>query len=196
MNFISVSDVLGGAGLDTPHLNVLTPNVDNYTALLLQPAGSIEASRAGVRSRDRTLAHDQHTQFLKNAYDTGADLVVTPEYSMRWDVLISSLKAGIIPEEGKLWALGCESIQYEELEKLKTENDDTAQIIFERLEKDNERFVSPLAYVFKTRFSDGDDSRQTVILVQFKTHPMGDPDHYEVNALQRGVSIYRFGGGE
>jgi hypothetical protein len=35
-----------------------------------------------------------------------------------------------------------------------------------------------------------------VMLVQFKTYPMGDDDHFEINGLQRGMRIYKFGGSE
>ncbi len=31
------------------------------------------------------------------------------------------------------------------------------------------------------------------MLIQFKTYPMGDEDHFEVNGLQRGNRIYKFG---
>ncbi len=196
MEIIPVSEVLVGLGFDLPNLNVLLPNVDNYKVLLLQPRGSIEVSGGGVRNRDRGLAHRQYAKYLEDAYHVGADLVVTPEYSMPWKSLRDALKSGVVPAQGKLWALGCESIKYSKLEALRDELPDSVRVIFEPLIADNERFVSPLAYVFNAPLMDGSGEERIVVLVQFKTHPMGDTNHFEVNALQRGTQIYRFGGGD
>lgn len=196
MEIIPVFTVLADAGFEPPMLNVLVPNVDNYRALLLQPHGDIEASSLGVWNRDRDLAHRQYEKFLGDACQAGADLAVTPEYSMPWKSLTDALKAGMVPAQGKLWAFGCESIKYSKLEDLRDELSEFVSVIFEPLDEDNERFLSPLAYVFNASTTDGSSTRQTVVLVQFKTHPMGDPDHFEVNAMQRGTSIYQFGGQE
>lgn len=196
MEIIPVSTVLADEGLDPPMLNALVPNVDNYKALLLQPHGDIEASAVGVWNRDRDLAYRQYGTFLEDAYQIGADLVVTPEYSMPWKTLRDALNAGMVPAQGKLWALGCESIKFSELEVLRNELSDSVKVIFEPLAVDNERFVSPLAYVFNAPSVDGNGEERTVVLVQFKTHPMGDPNHFEVNAMQRGTQIYQFGGDE
>ena len=196
MEIIPVITVLADAGLEPPTLNALVPNVDNYRALLLQPHGDIEASILGVWNRDRDLAYRQYEKFLGDACHARADLVVTPEYSIPWKSLTDALKAGVVPAQGKLWAFGCESIKYRELEDLRDELSESISVIFEPLDEDNERFLSPLAYVFNASTADGSSTRQTVVLVQFKTHPMGDPDHFEVNAMQRGTSIYQFGGGQ
>ena len=196
MEIILVSTVLADVGFDPPNLNVLVPSVDNYKALLLQPHGNIEASGDGVRNRDRELAYKQYEKFLEDACQIGADLVVTPEYSMPWKSLSDALKAGVVPAQGKLWAFGCESIKYSELEAQRDELSDFVRVVFEPLDSDNERFLSPLAYVFNAPSTDGNGEERTVVLVQFKTHPMGDPDHFEVNAMQKGTSIYQFGGGE
>ena len=196
MKIIPVSEVLAGEGFNLPNLNVLLPNVDNYKVLLLQPRGRIEVSVGGVRNRDRGLAHRQYAKYLEDAYHVGADLVVTPEYSMPWKSLRDALNAGVVPAHGKLWALGCESIKYSELEALREKLSDSVRVIFEPLTADNERFVSPLAYVFNAPLVDGSGEERIVVLVQFKTHPMGDANHFEVSDLQRGTQIYKFGGSE
>jgi len=196
MEIIPVNTVLVDAGFNSPILNVLVPNVENYKALLLQPHGGVEASREGVLNRDRELAYRQYEKFLEDACNVGSDLAVTPEYSMPWKSLRDALEAGVVPAQGKLWVLGCESIKYSEIEELRDELSDSVRVIFEPLAADNERFVSPLAYVFNAPLADGDGEERAVVLVQFKTHPMGDQDHFEVNALQRGTRIYQFGGGE
>jgi len=56
MEIKQVAEVLAAAGLDAPSLNAFVPNESNYTALLMQPHGEIEAGPAGVRNRDRDPA--------------------------------------------------------------------------------------------------------------------------------------------
>ena len=194
MEIKQVAGVLSDAGLGAPALNVLVPNESNYRALLMQPHGAIEASAAGVHNRDRNLAHLQFGKFLDDANETQADLVITPEYSMPWKTLVAAIKEGTVPAKGKLWALGCESIKLSELEPLKQELAPFATLLYETLVPDPGRFTDPLAYVFLAAPLDGNATEKTVVLVQFKTYPMGDHDHFEINRLQWGTCVYQFGG--
>jgi len=193
MQIRPVVEVLGAEGLAAPVINVLVPNETNYSALLMQPCGQIEASSLGVRNRDRDLARRQFGQFLGDARKSESDLVITPEYSVPWDVLESVIREGRGPGQGKLWALGCESIKYSELQTMKERLAEFATVLFEPLEADAVRFVDPLAYVFNAPAGGNGGAPRTVVLVQFKTYPMGDKDHFEINGLQRGARIYRFG---
>jgi len=79
MKIEAVSEVLKSADLEPPTLDVLIPDVSNYTALLMQPRGDIEASEAGIHNRDRDLAKLQFSGFLRFAEGIAADLVITPE---------------------------------------------------------------------------------------------------------------------
>lgn len=196
MDIKPVSEVLASDGLGVPTLNALIPNEDNYTVLVLQPHGDIEASTEGVQNRNRDLAFSQFSKFLGNANDSQSDLVITPEYSMPWDILTAAISERKGPSPGKLWALGCESIRLSELEGLKESLAPFATVIYEPLDAGSTRFVSPLAYVFVTPFATHNAEAETVVLVQFKTHAMGDPDHFESNGMQRGTCVYQFGGGE
>lgn len=171
MNIIKVSERLATEGFSSPTLNVLVPNVDNYKALLLQPHGDIEVSESGVQNKDRELAYRQYGQFLEDACDVGADFVATPEYSMPWKSLIDALKDGVVPAQNKLWALGCESIKYSELEALRDELSESISVIFEPLDNQNDKFLSPLAYVFNVTDKKGKEHK--ALLVQFKTHRIG-----------------------
>jgi hypothetical protein len=194
MEIKQVAEVLAAAGLDAPALDVLVPDERNYIALLMQPQGEIEAGPIGVRNRDRDLAHRQFGRFLTEARQSQADLVVTPEYSLPWKTLVAAIKEGTVPAQGKLWALGCESIKFSELEVLKQDLAPSATVLSESLQPDAARFTDPLAYVFLAAPQDPNGVARTVVLVQFKTYPMGDADHFEVNGLQRGTRIYKFGG--
>jgi hypothetical protein len=191
MKFKSVADILQASGYQHPALNALTPSAANYKALMFQPHGEIEASVAGVFSKDRVFAEEQFTKFLDMAQQREADLAATPEYSMPWAVLKKSLERGVQPGQGQLWVLGCESIKLEELNTLKAQLEPIAQFIFEPLEPKAGRFLDPLAYVFHAPVSDGEGTR-LIVLVQFKTRPMADADHFEVNGLQLGSWVYTF----
>lgn len=193
MEIKPVSEVLAPVGMNMPTLNALMPDEANYRVLLMQPRGEVEASIAGVRNRDRILAQQQFESFLGDARETQADLVITPEYSMPWNVLMDALTVGIVPAQGKLWALGCESIKYSELEALKRNLAPSITIICEPLQPDPERFTDPLAYVFLAPPKDNNDAARIVVLVQFKTYPMGDDNHFEINGLQLGTWVYEFG---
>jgi len=196
MEIKPVAELLLDNALETPILNALTPNEDNYTVLALQPNGDIEASAEGVRSRNRILATNQFSKFLEYAKETQADLVITPEYSMPWNVLCEAISGGNGPVQGKLWALGCESIKISELESLKERLAPFASVIYEPLDSSSTRFVSPLAYIFVSPSAQDNGEAKTVVIVQFKTHAMGDVDHFEINGMQKGNYIYQFGGNE
>lgn len=194
MNIVSVTQQLADHGLNEPRLNVLLADADNYSVLLLQPKGQIDATQAGIRNHDRALADAQFGEFLAEATASQTDLVVTPEYSTPWDVLraaIDDVDKG--PSQGKLWALGCESIKYSELQRIKNEIAESVTVIFEKLEPDEGRFVDPLVYVFRTTESNGDGQSKLVVIVQFKTHAMVDPHDFERNSLQVGTTVYQFG---
>lgn len=193
MEIKPVREILEPEGFGMPTLNVLIPNADNYATLLMQPQGDIEVNAAGVRNFDRDLATAQFSQFLDDAAETQADLVVTPEYAMPWEVLLNALRNGVKPSSGKLWVLGCESIKFSEFQSAKTEIAPHATILFEPLEVDGGRFLGPLAYVFLAPDIDANENDRLIILCQFKTNPMGDADHFEVNCLQRGSWVYQFG---
>lgn len=193
VNIVSATQILADHGLDAPRLNVLLADANNYSVLLLQPKGQIEATQAGIRNCDRTLAGAQFGEFLAEATASQADLVVTPEYSTPWDVLravIDGANSG--PAQGKLWVLGCESIKYRELLRIREELTEIVTVIFEEMNPDDNRFVDALAYVFRTTKSHSDEP-QLVVLVQFKTQAMVDPHDFERNSLQVGTKIYQFG---
>jgi hypothetical protein len=142
MDIRPVAEILPG-DLGAPVLNALVPNESNYTVLLMQPRGQIEASVVGVWNRDRELARRQFGSFLDYARQTQADLVITPEYSMPWETLVKAIKTGIVPELGRLWAIGCESIRYGELEAVKQDLAPFATLLYEPLHADPARFTDP-----------------------------------------------------
>jgi|ERR1700693_237133 hypothetical protein len=178
MQTVAVAEVLAAEGLAPSVLNVLVPNERNYSALLMQPQGDIEISGAGVGRRDRALADAQFGAFLRDARETDADLVVTPEYS----TLTAALQAAFTPSHGKLWAIGCESIRYNELQQLRQDLAPVATVIFETLPAQQEKFLDPLAYIFLAQPADGNGERR---------RPGPPEDRYRFPANDRNVDTVR-----
>lgn len=193
MDMFPVGNLLTPEGLEPPALRALIPDANNYSVLLMQPTGSVEASSTGVRNLDRELAKEQFQGFLTEALRTSADLAITPEYSMPWECLVSAIREKRTPIEGSLWALGCESITYVDLVALKSDLAPHASMLFESMPPDPQRFLDPLVYVFRTRSTVPPGGEKIVLLVQFKTCPMSDAAHFERNGLQKGKRIYQFG---
>lgn len=194
MEIVSVDQELEHENLNAPTLEALVSDANNYSVLLLQPKGVIEATPDHIRSHDPDQSQAQFESFLVKAAESQPALIVTPEYSMPWQLLkdaISSDNGG--PHEGKLWVLGCESIRYSELQALKEELAGVATLLFEPMEANDARFVDPLAYIFRAPRSDNSSETRLVVLVQFKTRAMADPLDFERNLLQNGTRIYRFG---
>lgn len=191
----SVTEILNDAGLHAPQLRVLSPTQDNYTLSMLQPDGDIEADDQGVRNQDRELAHSQHSAFLVDAVSASCDVAITPEYSTPWQVLENSIATGIVPAEGSLWIIGCESITLKDLHDLRARLSGTVTIFFEELETQLGRFLDPVVYLFQTHAIADGSGAQLIAIVQFKTCAMGDPGHFELNRLQLGSRLYHFGDG-
>lgn len=195
MQLFSITQLLSCEGLADPDLRVLKPNNENYTALLLQPQGDIDADTNGVHNRDRELAKKQFSAFLQDAILDQADLAITPEYSMPWQVIETSLRTGVVPVPSALWVLGCESITRDQLGEFRDSVADVATVLYENLDSEPGRFLDPVLYIFSSRPMRGDDNLRLVIVVQFKTSPMADPGHFETNGLQLGTRLYYFGNG-
>jgi hypothetical protein len=195
MLLYSMTQLLSEAGFSAPDLHVLNPNEENYSALLFQPQGDIEADTKGVRHANATLAGKQFSTFLKIAAADMASLVVTPECSMPWHVLEDALEKGIIPAARAVWVLGCESITLEQLAEFQRRLSKTATVIYEQLAPQAGRFLDPVVYVFSTAGLKGTPAPAILVVVQFKTSTMGDKQHYETNNLQTGTRLYYFGNG-
>jgi hypothetical protein len=194
MDIVSSDQVLQQAGFNPPVFRALAPNEENYSVLILQPNGAIEADANGVRHRDGPRAVQQFRGFLAKATQDNSDLVITPEYATPWRVVSDVITSGNSPAEGSLWCLGCESVKYAELEKYKQDLSAHVTFIYEPIQGNAQKFLNPLVYLFRTTRSDTGASC-LVAVVQFKTFPMaGDNDHFEINALARGSKVYAFGG--
>lgn len=199
MLFLQVKDVLDAHGLGYPSLSVLKANQDLYRALLVQPAAEILVARDEIRNFDRDKAVALFDGVIRLASENDVQLLITPEYSVPWDVIKKVCKEGLSPPPGTLWILGCESLTITELPSIKTEFEPWS-VIFEdgldagEFEPVTAKYLNPLIYVFRTSLKDGGGER-VVMLVQFKTYPSGDPDNTEVASMAKGKNVYVFEGG-
>ena len=126
-----------------------------------------------------------------------ADLVLTPEYSVPWQIFNDIIQGELRPPAGSLWALGFESITPADLRALEDPVATAAQPTillhepFDHREESQKTFIDPLVYVFWAR---DDNTGEDVLcaLVQFKTVGSRDAEHVERDHLYLGTRIYKF----
>jgi hypothetical protein len=195
MQLYAIAKLLADAGLAPPALQVLTPNHENYTALLLQPKGDIEADANGVRNADKAAASQQHAAFLSDAATEKVDIAITPEYSTPWRTLSESIQRDVFPGPGALWVIGAESTTVSQLNAFIKSVSGVATVLHEPLTEAPGRFLDPVLYLFQTFPTSAGTPPVRVVVIQFKTHPMGDDRHFEINGLHCGTRVYYFGDG-
>lgn len=158
--------------LKIPTLEALNPDAGLYEVLLLQLQGNIEANIGFIGNKEKTVAFKKFERFLELATQKDADLVVTPEYSCPWSVIDHIISKGIFPRNRKLWVLGCESINRQEL-RLFIQTHKQVIWIYEHNLVENEglgNFFDPLLYIFLTEDTNGNE--KIVLTLQFKTTHM------------------------
>ena len=184
--------------LTLSRLQALNPAREPYRALLLQPAGVIEANDTRVGHADAALGHSLCSGFISNAVQAHADLAVAPEYCIPWSVVDEIIEGQYRPPVGSLWVLGCESIPPAEIQALAERCNAGGQCVFHHEPLDprqvaQKRYVDPLLYVFWAE----DAAGQPVLflLAQFKTVACRDYRDIEQTSLCVGQVIYAFNRG-
>lgn len=194
MNIKPISELLHEHDLEYPHLAVLQPSENLYTALLVQPKAHIQVRDEFIRNADRAGAHAMFMAIAQEAHAKSVELLVTPEYSVPWETIESLLQEGVTPDVGQLWVLGCESLSLAELPTLKDRFSQWAIVLHEPLppgQPATARYLDPLIYLFRTKTS-GSNEPCIVMVVQFKTCPSGDPHNTEATRMARGDDVYLF----
>ena len=197
MEIVPVEQRLNREGLAPPRLNALQANDTLYTVLAHQPPGRICIAPDAIRHADSVAAKQRTAAFLQLAATAGnqPDLVVSPEYSIPWDALLEAIEHGAVPEEGKLWVLGCESLPLSGLGVVRQRLGERAIVLDDDRSPENrttQQYRNPLVYVFVTKRI-ADQAVRLVLLVQYKTAPSGDPQNTEATGMLPGVYIYAFG---
>jgi len=197
LEIIPVEQRLKREGLDPPRLNALQADDTLYTVLAHQPPGHIRIAPGSIGNANSVEAKQRTAAFLQLAATAGSqpDLVVSPEYSVPWEALLEAIEQGVVPEEGKLWVLGCESLPLGELDAVRQRLGERAVVLDDDVfpgARTTQQYRNPLVYAFLTN-SSADQSVRLVLLVQYKTEPSGDPHNTEATGMLPGIYIYAFG---
>jgi predicted amidohydrolase len=187
VEFTDIAEFLRPAGLLVPDLNVLEPNAQPYSVLAIQPCGQLAFNQTFVGNANRAQAIKKFFRFLHDAAAANVDLVLSPEYSCPWKSLEDALAGNLFPGAGKLWALGCESITPHELSALRQRHSDVAWIC-ETPAAAPGKFLDPVCYLLNTQTDTGQDKK--VVVIQFKTVPMGGGRMFERNNIISGQRRY------
>ncbi|MBZ9783155.1 hypothetical protein K9857_16625 [Pseudomonas sp. REP124] len=197
MEIIPIEQRLKREGLEPPRLNALQADDTLYTVLAHQPSGRIRVAPDSIGHADIVEAKQRTAAFLQLAATTGSqpDIAVSPEYSVPWEALLEAIEQGVVPEEGKLWVLGCESLTLGGLDAIRQRLGERAIVLDDDVSpgvRTTQQYRNPLVYVFLTKCST-DMSTRLVLLVQYKTEPSGDPQNTEATGMLPGICIYAFG---
>ena len=186
IEFKDILDVFKERDLLLPKLNVLVPDAHFYETFAIQPGGEIAARPDFIGHGNQIAARSQFSDFLRLAFEKDCDLVLSPEYSCPWEVLTNALAHQSLPRAGKIWMLGCEAITSSNLQAVISAHPDVVWI-HEPIPDDTSGFLDVLAYV--TKAEGRTDGMKNVIVLQFKTQPMGG-DTFERDHLICGERIY------
>lgn len=196
MEIVTVEQRLKREGLEPPRLNALQTDDSLYTVLAHQPPGCIRIAPDSIGHANSVEAKQRTAAFLQLAATAGSqpDLVVSPEYSVPWEALLEAIEQGVVPEEGKLWVLGCESLPLDGLNAVRQRLGERAVVLDDEFPsaRTTQQYRNPLVYAFLTK-SSADQSVRLVLLVQYKTEPSGDPENTEATGMLPGICIYAFG---
>ncbi len=197
MQIVPVGEKLKAVGLEEPRLNALRADDTLYTVLAHQPLGRIRITADQIGHANVAEAKQQAHALLSLASTPGdqPDLLVCPEYSLPWNSLVEAVEQGRVPEAGKLWVLGCESLPIGGLEVVRERLGQKAVVLDDDVSpvaRTTQKYRNPLVYVFKTKANEAQAER-LVLLVQYKTAPSGDPDNTEAAGMLPGVYVYAFG---
>jgi hypothetical protein len=197
LKIVSVEEKLTAEGLEAPRINALRADDTQYTLLAHQPLGRIRIAPDAIGHANAVEAKQHADSLLKLAALPGEqpDLLVSPEYSIPWDALLEAIEQGRVPELGKLWVLGCESLHLGGLNAVRQKLGALAVVLDDDISpiaRTTQQYRNPLVYVFKTK-ANADQSERIVLLVQYKTEPSGDPGNTEAVGMLPGEYVYTFG---
>jgi hypothetical protein len=163
-----------GRNLEKPDLACLRQDHLTYRSLLMQPVGHIWFNDTGIGLTDAVQAEKKFKTFFDIALAGGHDLVITPEYSCPWKVVNKLLEDDQFPDDGKLWIIGCQSIQSKELLQF-VSNHSSITWIFEQdlvnKHLHDDKFFDPVLILFRTLSINGEVKYTAII--QFKTMCFG-----------------------
>jgi len=166
-----IDNLLQPRNLRNPTLRALEINQTLYHLLILQPRGEITATANGVSANAVSNLTEKCREFIELASQKSAELAIIPEYACPKAVINEIVESNLLPAEGNLWIISCESLTKSELNNIVARN--TIEWLFEQdiLNKPG-NFLNAVFLFFKTRDNNG--ILKDVGLIQFKTSPSTD----------------------
>lgn len=190
IRYSNVSDILKKRKIKYPDFACFNSNGSVIKIIQWQPKGILSfEERRGFWCGE--LIHcEKAKQFIEEANNKKADIVITPEYSFPWNVIQGMIEdEKLYPKNGKLYCLGMEGISCDDLKGFVARNASKTNIcvITENIDNLQENyFFSCLLYLFRT-------AGKIICLIQFKTTPASDKwAELEAKGLTRGNEIYLF----
>ena len=195
MEFKFLDEILKhNLNLQFSDLEVLGTNSASFEVLLYQHGGKIVANNGFIGNDASNAAPSKFRDFFRLAKNENVALAITPEYSCPW-VLMKEIveNADLQPTEGKLWAIGCESISKEEIKEFRSSIKSTKDIVIyfdDSILSSGKTFLNPLCYIFRAK--DDKCNWVTVLVFQFKTQHCGvwATEPIESNNLILGKEVY------
>ena len=189
MEYVYIHESLQRNNLRDLELSILSPNNKPYHTLCFQPKGIIAASNSCIKVEPVDQMLDKCTAFVNLALSNNVDLAIAPEYCVPWLLIANIINDNLFPEYGKTWIFGCQSITVDELKDFieRTKNS-VIWIYDDSVFKGGNNFLDPACYILKAKDNGGQE--KNLIIVQFKTKPMGGADDLEMNNLTPGNKIY------
>lgn len=186
MQFIDISTLQ-----ITTELEVLKRDTQRNSIFLYQHKGVFFADNTRIGNQNQEQAVIKFQNVLCKAKDDNIALVLSPEYSCPKNVIDDIIDDETIqPSAGKIWVLGGESINKEELDILKQRNSGSLHIHFEDCYSNSDKnYVDPLYYIFRGKHEDLD---KLIVLIQFKSRHMGGlrSSQLEAENLIEGENVY------
>lgn len=156
----------------TTELEVLKRDTQRYSTFLYQHKGVFFADKNRIGNDNQIESITKFINVLTKAKEENISLVLSPEYSCPKSVINEIIaNPELQPSQQKLWALGGESLNKEELNYFRKLHNDNIHIHFEDCYSGSDKnYVDPLYYIFKGKHNGVD---KLIILIQFKTRHMG-----------------------
>lgn len=186
MNFVDISTLQIKTELD-----ILKRDTQRKSFFLYQHKGVFFADNTRIGNNNQNEAKTKFINILTKAKNDNISLVLSPEYSCPKSVIDEIIaKDTLQPSQNKLWVLGGESLNKEELNNLREINHESIHIHFEDCYTNSDKiYVDPLYYIFRGQHSGID---KLIILIQFKSSHMGGlwSSQIEPDNLIEGNTIY------
>ena len=176
----------------TTELEVLRRDTQRYSSFLYQHKGVFFADNKRIGNDNQEESGTKFINVLTKAKEENISLVLSPEYSCPKSVIDEIIaNPELQPSQQKLWALGGESLNKEELNYFTGLQNENIHIHFEDgYTTSDKSYVDPLYYIFKGQHNGID---KLIILIQFKTRHMGiwtEGADIERDNIIHGQSIY------